>query len=133
MKPMKVNNLLHNLWETRSGLATEQTCCTYSSSSLPRVFSCTCLLFCALIETGLTDKTVGLFLLNGFDVRVALTHNHDVKLKTLLHGLPPHLLQDGIDAHVAEVAAMGLLPLTLRTGVVGLGGLRHVAVAHIDV
>ena len=34
-----------------------------------------------------------------------LTDNHDVELKALFHGLPPHLLQDGIDAHVAEVAS----------------------------
>ncbi len=63
---------------------------------------------------------------------VRLTHNHDVELEALLHGLPPHLLQDGIDTHIAEVAAMGLLPLALWAGVVGLGGLRHVAVAEID-
>ncbi len=37
-----------------------------------------------------------------------LTHYHDVELKALFHGLPPHLLQDGIDAHIAEVDA-GLL------------------------
>ena len=65
------------------------------------------------------------------DARVGLTHNHDIELKALLHGLPPHLLQDGIDAHVAEVTAMGLLPLTLWVGVVGLGGLRHVAVIDL--
>lgn len=65
-------------------------------------------------------------------VNVALTHDHDVELEALLHGLPPHLFQDGINAHVAEVAAMGLLPLTLRGKVVGLGGLRHVAVAKTD-
>lgn len=61
-----------------------------------------------------------------------LTHNHNVELKALLHGLPPHLLQDGIDAHVAEVTAMGLLSFSLWVGRVRLGGLRHVAVAQID-
>lgn len=35
----------------------------------------------------------------------ALTDDHDVELKALFHCLPPHLLQDGIDAHVAEVAS----------------------------
>ena len=66
------------------------------------------------------------------DIRVRLTHDHDVELEALLHGLPPHLLQDGINAHVAEVIDIGLLPLTLRGGLLGFGGLRHVAVAQID-
>lgn len=66
-------------------------------------------------------------------MRNELTHDHDVELEALLHGLPPHLLQDGVDAHVAEVAAMALLPLSLGVGgVVGLGGLGHVAVAQVD-
>lgn len=60
---------------------------------------------------------------------VLLTHNHDIELKALFHGLPPHLLQDGIDAHIAGVADRGLLPLSLR---LGLGGFRHVAMAQID-
>lgn len=60
----------------------------------------------------------------------ALTHDHDVELEALLHGLPPHLLQDGIDAHIAKVASVGLLPLDLGVGVVGFGRLRHVAVAQ---
>lgn len=34
-----------------------------------------------------------------------LTYYHDVELKALFHGLPPHLLQDGIDAYVAKVHA----------------------------
>ena len=66
------------------------------------------------------------------DVSIGLTHDHDVELEALLHGLPPHLLQDGIDAHVAEVAAMGLVPLSLRVWMLGLGGIRHVAVAQTD-
>lgn len=66
------------------------------------------------------------------DFYVGLTHNHDIELKALLHGLPPHLFQDGIDAHIAEVAAMGFLPLNLWVGVVWFGRLRHVAVAQID-
>lgn len=63
-------------------------------------------------------------------VRVTLTHNHDVKLEALLHGLPPHLLQDGIDAHIAKVATVGLFPLDLEVVVVGFGRLGHVAVAQ---
>lgn len=66
------------------------------------------------------------------DICVRLTYNHDVELEALLHGLPPHLLQDGIDAHIAEVTDIGLLPLTLWGGLLGFGGLRHVAVAQID-
>jgi len=65
-------------------------------------------------------------------VCLRLTHNHDVELEAQLHGLPPHLLQDGVDTHVAEIAAMVLLPLALWVGVVGLGGLRHVDVAQTD-
>ena len=67
----------------------------------------------------------------------SLTHNHDVELKALLHGLPSHLLQDGVDAHVAEIGAM-LVPFALRrvgTGLVEvgrLGRLGHVAVTRVD-
>lgn len=32
-----------------------------------------------------------------------LTHNHNVELKALLHCLSPHLLQNGVNAHIAEV------------------------------
>lgn len=49
-----------------------------------------------------------------------LTHDHDVELEALLHGLPPHLLQDGVDAHVAEVAAVALVSLALRGWMVRL-------------
>ena len=63
---------------------------------------------------------------------VRLTDHHDVELEALLHGLPPHLLQDGVDAHVAEVAGVAPLPLGGRVGLVKLGGVRHVAVARID-
>lgn len=65
-------------------------------------------------------------------ISARLTHNHDVELKALFHGLPPHLFEDGIDADVAEVAAMGLLPFPLWGGVLGLGVFRHVAVAQTD-
>ena len=34
---------------------------------------------------------------------IQLTHDHDVEFEALLHGLLPHLLQDGVDAHIAEV------------------------------
>ena len=63
---------------------------------------------------------------------IQLTNHHDVELKALLHGLPPHLLQDGVDANVAEVAGVAPLPLGGRLGLVKLGGVRHVAVARID-
>lgn len=60
------------------------------------------------------------------------TDNHEVELKALLHGLPPHLLQDGVNAHVAEFAAMAFVPLHLQVGVAGFARLGHVAVAQTD-
>lgn len=38
--------------------------------------------------------------------RGQLTHNHDVELEALLHGFPPQLLQDGVDAHVAKIRGL---------------------------
>lgn len=66
------------------------------------------------------------------DFCARLTHNHEIELKALLHGLPPHLLQDGIDAHIAKVAAMALVSLTLWVGVLGFARLGHVAMAQTD-
>lgn len=55
-----------------------------------------------------------------------LTYDHDVELKALLHGLPSHLLQDGVDAHIAEVQhrLAGPLPIVTARGV-RQRGLRH--------
>lgn len=44
----------------------------------------------------------------------ALTHNHDVELEALLHGFPSHLLQDGIDPHVAKVCSWSVRPCRCR-------------------
>ena len=63
-----------------------------------------------------------------------LTHDHDVELEALLHGFPPHLLQDGIDAHVAEIHAR-LVPTSHQgRGHLGHRHLRHgtAAVAGYD-
>lgn len=60
------------------------------------------------------------------------TDDHEVELEALLHGLPPHLLQDGVNAHVAKFAAMALVPLHLQVGGVGFARLGHVAVAQTD-
>ena len=60
------------------------------------------------------------------------TDDHEVELKALLHGLPPHLLQDGVNAHVAKFAAMAFVPFHLQVGVVGFARLGHVAVAQTD-
>lgn len=59
-----------------------------------------------------------------------LTDHHDVELEALLHGLPAHLLQDGVDAHVAKVHGGLLVPgrrCRLEAGV--SGGVSHVASA----
>lgn len=67
-----------------------------------------------------------------YDLYVRLTHNHEIEFKALLHSLPLHLLQDGIDAHIAKFAALGLLPLSRWVALVGFCRLGHVAVAEID-
>lgn len=46
--------------------------------------------------------------------RGALTHNHDVELEALLHGFPSHLLQDGVDPHVAKVCSWFVRPCRCR-------------------
>lgn len=63
-------------------------------------------------------------------LRAVLTNHHDVELEALLHGLPAHLLQDGVDAHVAKVHGGLLIPrrrCRLEPGVPG--GVSHVASA----
>lgn len=46
--------------------------------------------------------------------REPLTHDHDVELEALFHGFPPQLLQDGVDAHVAEVRSRLVRPRRRR-------------------
>lgn len=62
--------------------------------------------------------------------RGGLTDHHDVELEALLHGLPAHLLQDGVDPHVAEVHGGLLIPRRGRRLEPSVsGGVGHVASA----
>ena len=63
--------------------------------------------------------------------RTLLTHNHYVELKSLLHGLPPHLLQNGIYAHIAEVHHRTTSLISIQaTHRRGHHGIRHHSLRH---